>query len=151
KSDEALRGQLLSVQERFYRYCRLINYQLTRGESLAEADPQGSGQAAQLQQLQAANQQLAQARRFETIRLQAQKQAEAAPLPAATDTAGRRGSGDEDLLTEQGTPTYWRMEAGTPVPVLELEAVQVQQTRQALGLSGLLLGLLLLAWILPYL
>jgi hypothetical protein len=50
----------------------------------------------------------------------------------------------------RGTPTYWHAGAGSLVPHLQLVAVQFQQTQQALGLSGLVLLLILIGWLLSY-
>ncbi len=155
KTDDTLGQQLLSAQERFYRYCRYAEYQLDLQGSLGAGAVNGQRLAAWLQQLHAENKQLARTNRFETIRAQAENRAKLPPafrkLPSAQDDQSNLATiTPGGLLAEQGMPSYWRAEGGTLAPRLQLIPVAVQAKQHALGFSGLLIVLLLLAWIVSY-
>jgi hypothetical protein len=147
--------QLLAAQEDFYRSCRYAEYRLAFAEALPEKQRTDADLAGRLQQLQADNQQLAQRYHFESIRSQAENRADRLHARTPSPSGEKRDhdpfvEASRDLLVEEGIPTYWQAGAGTVVPHLHLVSVQVQRTQQALGLSGLLVVLVLLAWIMSY-
>jgi hypothetical protein len=153
--DAAVGQQLLAAQEDFYRSCRYAEYRLAFVETLEEKGYADADLAGRLRQLQADNQQLAQRYRFESLRSQAENRASRL-YPRMPPPSGEKTDRDllveasGDLLVEEGIPTYWQAGAGMGVPHLRLVAVGVQQTQKALGLSGLLVILVLLAWIVSY-
>jgi hypothetical protein len=104
----------------------------------------------QYQQLREANQQLAQKYNFETIRLEAEKHAgDALATTGSAEVAIlQRALNVEDLSS--GTATYWRAGENSLLPRLRLVAIQFQRSQQALGFSGLILVVLLIAWLVSY-
>jgi hypothetical protein len=177
KASDRLLRQLADAQEQFYRSCHAAESQLS-GEPRASAP--GSAiralthparqTAARLQDLENANQQLAQKQHFEAIRLAAEKRADSPPpisraggvgslsssqtqganAPLSEEEPLKRLLAGESFWTVQGTPTYWQAGPRSLIPQVHLLSVQNQQTRQAFGLSGLILILLAIAWIVSY-
>jgi hypothetical protein len=153
-ANDRVNRQLLTAQERFYRYCRSTEYRLALPPALRGDGPEDKRLAIQLQQLQKANQQLAQARHLEKIQTQAESEArkELASLakPRRPEEGGQTPEWQGSLVVDQGVPTYWRAEADEVTPNFRLAAVAVDETRHAAGLTGLLVVAVLLAWVISY-
>jgi hypothetical protein len=155
-ANERLSRQLLTAQERFYRFCRSAEYRLALPPALRGDGAEEKRLAVQLQQLQKANQQLAQTRHLEKIQLRAESEAKKAKSSLANPRRSDEGTEEENrncqsvFLADQGIPTYWHAEADTRVPSLHLVAVAADRTRRASGLTGLLVVAVLLAWVISY-
>jgi hypothetical protein len=147
---DSLPRLLTAVEREFYRLCQSVEPRLTATENSASGRHQEAELKAQYQQLREANQQLAQKYSFETIRLEAEKHAgDALATTASAEVAiVQRALNVEDLSS--GTPTYWRAGENSLVPRLRLVAFQFQHSQQALGFSGLILVVLLIAWLVSY-
>jgi hypothetical protein len=134
--------QLQSAQEAFTRSCRAAEYRLAMPTALQEPGLDRSGLLTRLRDLREANRQLARAHHYEPVRLRAEDSSAAESRPPL--------KGPVDFLAEQGTPTRWRATSADGPPELRLVAVEIEQAEHALGFTGLLLVLVLLAWIVSY-
>lgn len=131
-----LATQLTEAQESFYRSCRQAELRLAGPES-------------PLQGYKDRNRLLAKSHSFEDIRARAERQARTfvPPRQTADDKSAERVDlfEDDDLPTEQGTPTYWQAEPRAAAPHLQISSLITQQETRSLEWSVLLLGVLLTA------
>jgi hypothetical protein len=131
KSDETLNRQLQLAQDRFHHAYQEAEYELQFAQRLRDQGLRLAKLAVRLQHLQADNEQLAKAHGLAVARTSA------------------TASNDDAPLTQQGTPTYWQTGDDGREPQVRLVAIETVQIREALGYSGLLLLLFVIAWLLP--
>jgi hypothetical protein len=145
-------GQLLEMQEGFYRSCRIAEHLLTLADRPADAGPNGEGLGAWQYALRAQNGQQAQSQQYEKTRAEAEKRAQCGLSPPPGDGAADHPQveGHGVSLSAQGTPSHWQAAAGAGPPSVRLAAVPEQHAQRAWLGSGLLLLLVGLAWGLQY-
>jgi hypothetical protein len=140
---DALRAQLLTIQEQFYRFCRAAERRSAGHAPLEEYR----------KTLKERTRQLASAQGWDAIRAQAERRVQDSPGPTepavvlpATSGTDRMPAPAGDLLPHQGTPTYWEAaEKGTDLRVSLVGANEERTTHALLG-SAVLVALVLLAW-----
>ncbi|HLJ98123.1 MAG TPA: hypothetical protein VKU02_33495 [Gemmataceae bacterium] len=153
KAEEGGGRQLLTAQVHFYRQCRDAEFELAFPGRWDRTGVDGASLAARLRKLQAENRQLSHTYHFERIRTQAETQVASGHRTDRTSDGAEsnhlQGADDFYASAVPGTPTFWQVHADSSEPHLRLGGVATEQTRQAFGYSGLVLLLLLVAWLLP--
>jgi hypothetical protein len=154
KADDSPSRQLLTAQEDFYKHCRDVDYELAFPERPKEGAGSLENMSIRLQRLEADNKQLAQAQYFETIRRQAEEKA-ASQSQKETVLGGigpeySTAAASDELLAEQGTPTYWQIRDVGGAPPMRITPVLAEQTRRALAYSAIFLVVMGAACILPF-
>jgi hypothetical protein len=151
KGGENVRRELAKTQQCFYRYLLYAKNRLVALDSLLGTTPKKAALAEKMRELQTANRQLARQYGLEDIRIQAENSSRAS-LSLGGKGFAREGGPEgnltegEELLTGQGTLTYWTGDSRSVVPRLRLVPKYRERTWKALAGSGLLVALLLLAW-----
>jgi hypothetical protein len=141
---------LAGVQEQFYRYTQVARTRLAHPNLLHVSSRDAQVLARRREDLEEKNRQLAQIRHFEKLRSQAEKQASTPPAVSADPVTLLRLFEGEDLWVGQGLRSYWPATAQGNVPQLRLVALGQRQQQQAVGLTGFLVVLALLAWVVAY-
>jgi hypothetical protein len=154
RSEEAETQLVRAAQMQFNDYCREAQYELAIPERYREKTPSLQDQASRLQQLLAENREFLRTHPLDGIRIQAESRrtlsASARGWQDGIGAARRLRANQDDLQVQQGTPTYWKLnDDRSSLPSVHLVAIEAEQRWQALGYSGLLLILLVLACILP--
>jgi hypothetical protein len=150
---------LAAAQHRFALYCRHARHALDLGANRGGVTgPDGKMTLSEwLDRLQADNRALAGENGFETVRVDAERRADAGqPVELQTDTEDEEAQpvalagGRCDGLRHGGTPISWHSRAGAEPPVVQLTSLESQQTRRTLAASGQWLGVLMVVWILSF-
>jgi hypothetical protein len=149
--DSAVLASLASAQRRFYNACRNAEQNLAMLDVGGDAGPDGQLLGEWVGTMREENRQLARQHGFESLRAEAERQAQiqSRALSAETDLsdrapaegaeaagiAGRLGAWPDDFLPQRGTPLYWQGAAGAASPRLQLNPIHARSTQRALGLS----------------
>ncbi|HEV3204883.1 MAG TPA: hypothetical protein VGY77_10890, partial [Gemmataceae bacterium] len=143
---DSFKAQLLTTQERFYRFIRTARHRSVGNPGLD----------ARCKELKERNVKLAASLDFDPIRVQAERQVlqhPGVPEPGfGTSPAGndRTSAVRESALQPLGMPMYWFSPAQGPGPTVHLIAKAEENRNRALLSSGLLVAFLVSIWLLSF-
>jgi hypothetical protein len=144
--DNGLRTSLSLAQQRFYEACRFAAQGLATLDPDGDTGPNGLALEAWLSGLREQNRQLAQQYGFESLRAEAERQAQVGQKPETRNPKSEIAPGrisDFGFLPRRGSPMFWQGAAGVSPPRLVLTTRQAGAVRRATGVS--IAWLLLLA------
>jgi hypothetical protein len=149
---DPLRPRLAALEELFFFYCRLAEYELSAPSvSTATTGPAGQSLERWLLDLKDKNAELARAQGFDRLRAQAERRARQ-PRDSAIDFGASAADAPAPFLwlPARGTLLLAITSADAPTPSLPLRSVARHRNEQRLFLSTFLTLLAVIVWLLSY-
>jgi hypothetical protein len=149
--DSADLASLASTQQRFYRACRKAEQHLAMPDVRGDTGPGGQALDEWVATLREDNRRLARKYGFESLRAEAEHQAQGQSRASSLEADPQNrapGEGAEmatiaippavwsdDFLPQRGVPLYWQGAAGASSPRLVLHSMRAHDAMRALGFS----------------
>jgi hypothetical protein len=149
---DPLLSRLATLEELFFFYCRLAEYELgTSSANTAATGPAGQSLERWLLELKDRNAQLTRTQGFEKLRAQAERKARQ-PRDSALDFGAGSADAPAPFLWQpaRGRPLLAITAADAPAPNLSLRSAVLRRNEQRLFLSILLALLAVTVWLLSY-